>query len=183
MTEQVNSLPAPEGSSPTSPAAASPRVPILLREGEPSDLPFIYATWINHVRETKPWSGCDLNWVSAAQHALVERLLRRSVVQVACSPAYPDQIYGYLVGQPRERIVHWCYVKGDRLSGGRFLYRRQGIATRLLEDMFEGLGTREAPIEASFRSPALSQQIDEEGNTLQTLWNLKVRTHHLCERR
>jgi len=137
-------------------------LPIDIRPSVPADEPVIYSHWIECQSRQRPFSKLDTNWHAAGQHALIERLLKRTRVMVACDPRDPDQIYGYLVtGRPR--VLYWIYVKMD--------FRRGAVATRLLRHVFDDLGTK--PIEFTTRTCAILHHRDR--------WRLEYQSHYLCE--
>lgn len=111
------------------------------------------------MRGSRPFDGVDPNWFSAAQHALIEKLLRVSVVLVACHPDHPDQVFGYLVGDPEERYLHWLYVRHD--------FRRCGIASQLLAQAYG-----DAPITVTCNVTGTSY--------LRRHRRVRVRSHPLC---
>ena len=138
-------------------------LPVAIRASVPSDEPAIYAHWINCLANQRPFSKLDTNWFSAAQHALVERLLSRCRVLVACDPEDANQLYGFVVVGWRQRVLYWVYVKLD--------FRRGAVATRLMRKAFENLG--EIPIEYTTRTRAILYH--------QERWRLEYQSHYLCE--
>jgi GNAT superfamily N-acetyltransferase len=162
-------------------------LPLYVRRVRKSDLGFIYATWMNNLREKSQYAsertcnkcgsklrGIDKNWFFAAQHALITRLMSRSAVFVACSIHNDDQLYGYIVCEPLndEPLLHWLFVKDSSARGVGPGYRRAGVAQRLMEAAFPRLG--EQDIVATIRTPSASQ--------LPARWQLSFNTHRLCER-
>ncbi len=137
-------------------------LPIKIRQGKLSDEDFVYSSWIHCLGNSKPYSSLDRNWFAAAQHALIERLLNRSRVFIACDPEDEDQIYGYIVGELDRAILHWVYVKQR--------FRKVNVATRL----FEAALPQTVPCIASIRTPAFSQ--------LEKRWDISFRSHALCEK-
>lgn len=86
----------------------------VLRASDPSDVPFIYSSWLKSYRDAPAVAGIPNGIYYAGQHALIERLLERSTVVVACSSDDPQQIMGYGVGEilaPSTAVLHWLYVK------------------------------------------------------------------------
>lgn len=119
---------------------------IGIRPPTEADLPYIYSSWI------KCWSNVpemvraecgscgasiqrpDRGWVAAATHSVITRLLRNCACLVACDPSDRDQVFGYVVGDPKDRVLHFVYVK--------YPFRKAGVGTRLMQQMFgplEGL--------------------------------------------
>ena len=87
----------------------------VLRQVETADLPFIYNSWLKSYRDAPAVAGIPNTLYYQGQHALIERLLKDSVVVVACSSDDPSQIMGYGVGEvqpsPGRTVLHWLYVK------------------------------------------------------------------------
>lgn len=149
---------------------------VTIRPAVAYDLPLIYSSWINTLCEARPWAGCDRNWIAAAAHALISRLLARPTCQVfvACNPDHADQIYGYLVAEPRgDRLIHWVYTKKGTRAGLGF--RCAGVATRLFTAAFGAEGS--APVTATCRTaPATTIAARWQGR-----WPIEFRSHALCE--
>ena len=92
--------------------------------------PFIYNSWIRTLRNEDQYRHVDANWLTTAQHALIEKILASAAV--ACVSAHPeddpDTILGYAVGE-RRGVLHFIYVKKN--------FRQLGLATRLLDLLFD----------------------------------------------
>lgn len=99
---------------------------VTLREATEKDVPFIFSAWLKSFRNN-PWVKTAPNPVYYKyQHELIERLLSRSSVVVACSEEDSDQILGFMVFEERGgcNVVHYVYVKQP--------YRKLQIASQLL---------------------------------------------------
>lgn len=115
---------------------------IEIRPPTEADLPYIYSSWIrswlNAPEFAKTECGScgasvpkpDRGWAGAATHSVITRLLRSCSCAVACDPKDMSQVFGFIVGDPEGRVLHWIYVK--------FPFRRAGVGTRLMDAMFEG---------------------------------------------
>jgi len=134
---------------------------IKTRPGRKLDEDFIYSSWIHCLGNVRPYCSLDKNWFSSAQHSLIDHLLDRSHVLVAHDPEDDNQIYGYLVCEPKKNVLHWVYVKQ--------LFRRADIGTRLIN---QALNTN-ADIIVSIRTPTIT--------SLSEKWGLTFHTHALCE--
>ena len=99
--------------------------PYAIRQALPSDLQFVFSSWVSSMRGGEPFCSCDRNWFSAAQHALISRLLQRSTIVIACNEEDPDQIFGYAVFEPRNSVIHYIYIKQ--------MFRGVGICRSLIE--------------------------------------------------
>lgn len=161
--------------------ARSYHLPIEIRAARPSDEAFVFSGWLRSLSDQPPFRdlldsrGLDRNWYSAAQHALISRLLARPGVYVlaATSPQHPDHLIGFMVYQPAARVVHWIYVKkGSKVGLG---FRCAGVATRLMAHAFGARGGEQ--ITASIRTAtgtALASKWAER-------WPIAFRSHFLCE--
>jgi hypothetical protein len=99
-------------------SAVSPR----LRGGTPADLPFIASTWLRHYRRRCAAAAATPEQTYLVeQRALIQTLLARSAVTVACDGEDPTLILGYVVSS--DRAIHWLQVKA--------VFRGHGVA-RLL---------------------------------------------------
>lgn len=95
---------------------------VLIRPAEATDRAFLIATWLNNYRRESYFAAriCDAVFFSR-HHEIVDELLRRSTVSVACDPQDKDCILGYMVWEPD--ALHWIYVKKS--------FRKLGIAREL----------------------------------------------------
>lgn len=105
---------------------------VLLRPAAAVEAPFIFRNWLDsyfpeqraRLKKTVYYEG---------QHALIERLLKRSRALVACNTHDPDQLYGFAVGElfgapfPNVFALHYVYVKQA--------FRERGIGSRLVREL------------------------------------------------
>lgn len=94
-------------------------IPVAIRLGKPSDLPYVVDTW------TKRGAARDERLGAAT--ARVRAILARpdSVLRVACLPDDTDAILGWAALSANEApTLHYVYVRKDA--------RKQGIARLLL---------------------------------------------------
>jgi len=108
-------------------AVDSPELVIVLRPMQDEDTDLIYSSWIRAFCANKSVHPSERSWLFAAQRALVDKLLQRADVIVACQPDIDDQVYGYIVHGPG-RVLHWVYVKD--------IFRRAHVGTRLMLSAF-----------------------------------------------
>lgn len=111
---------------PTPPAL---NISIVAAKGE--HLPFILNSWIRSYTSKGEWRGCPAHHLARAQHALCREILSRpSTVVLVAEPfgGGHGQVCGYVVGEPDESVMHWCYVKSA--------FRGARVATRLLGKAF-----------------------------------------------
>jgi GNAT superfamily N-acetyltransferase len=101
---------------------------VQMRDGTPSDLEFIFSTWLRSMWASDPMlRHMARRDFFPAQHRVIERLLSRgATVRVAHLEGAPHVILGYTVTE-RPGVLHWVYVKQD--------FRGFGIATRLLDGL------------------------------------------------
>ena len=126
---------------------------VQIRCGRDSDLSFMIQSWLrSHCRSDfarripRPHYMANHHGIvvqlmlnsaqsngqnSATERGIVDCInsgkeLKSGGVWVACNPDDPDQIFGYLVGEPR--VLHYIYVKAP--------FRRNGIARKLVARCF-----------------------------------------------
>lgn len=102
-------------------------LPHLIRPAEMGDRGYIVQTWLESYRPS-PWAQQlpDFGYWSHFGHVgLVEALMDRSHVLVACLPERPSWIYGWLAGDHDD--LNYAFV--------RLEFRRQGIGRVLYEAM------------------------------------------------
>ena len=98
----------------------------LIRLADPGDLHFFLSTWKQHFWQESPWAN-RIRWqLFKERHSLIlQRLLARSEVLVACDPRDQGEIAGYIVFEPAIPALHWVYVKPSM--------RMAGVGTALLQ--------------------------------------------------
>ncbi len=99
---------------------------VALRTELPDDRSFIFSSWLKSFRHS-PFAKPMTNTVYfEAHHAVIDDLINRSQLVIACNPEDQTQIYGYIVAEVINGIftVHYTYVKHT--------YRKLGIANLLL---------------------------------------------------
>lgn len=94
-----------------------------IRPMEASDRSFVLATWLNNYKHESYFAARISDKVFFRHHHdVVERLLARSRVLIACDPGDANEIVGYIVWEPG--VLHWCYVKKA--------FRQYGLGRALL---------------------------------------------------
>lgn len=117
--------------------------PIHYRPACDDDVGFIVSSWLKSAGEAwqtvrsadvSTWpSGTQVGWFADVPHrftrAAVAEILNRPAVRavVACDEEDPSVIYGYAIGEPETRTLHWLHVKHT--------LRRNGIARELLTSL------------------------------------------------
>lgn len=114
------------------------------------DDPIIYAPWCNHIRRTAPFSDMTAEEFREHKKGLLERLVARHGVTVACHRAMPEVVHGWICGDPFERVCHFLYVKDE--------FRGRGIARSLIEHEFPSGNLRRYYTHKSRQAPALAKK-------------------------
>jgi GNAT superfamily N-acetyltransferase len=106
-------------------------VAINIREGEPSDAPFLLSGWLcSHRHSPSSW-GIKGPTYYGEHRRIVEALLRRCTVLIACDPAEPAIIHGWCVAEVVDSLllVHFIYVRGG--------FQDLGIGTALVKYLLD----------------------------------------------
>lgn len=103
------------------------KLPIRIRAAANEDIGFIFNSWLKSYRNAQYVNGISNTIYFSSHHKLIEQILIRSNVQIACSQEDPSQIYGYSVSEKMEGflVVHYVYVKHP--------FRNLGIGNSLLQ--------------------------------------------------
>lgn len=107
-----------------------PTLPIQIRPAEQQDYAFILASWSNDTHKVKYDSFIPNSIFFPRQKAFINKIIERSIIQIAHIEDEKDSICGYLIVEPKYDIntllIHWAHVKP--------IYRRQGIYKALLSN-------------------------------------------------
>lgn len=98
--------------------------PVLIRPATEADLPLIFSSWIRSYRHGNPATLRQGRSYAESQHRIVERLLARAEVRVACYSGSPSLILGWACIERKNSTIHYCYVKNA--------YRGLGLVRSLL---------------------------------------------------
>lgn len=94
---------------------------ILTRAAKPSDLNFVYDSWMKSWRLSK-WAGVIPNHLYYdTQRTLIDDLFARGMQVVIAHPSdQPDVILGYAAGEVKDgqTVLHYVYVKDPFLGLG-----------------------------------------------------------------
>lgn len=104
-------------------------LPLQLRSVTNEDVPFIFNSWLKSYRETGLLCKNVSNTIYFDNHhKILQRIVQKAVIMVACAESDPSQIYGYMVAERVEGflVVHYAYVKHS--------FRKLGIATAMLKE-------------------------------------------------
>lgn len=96
-----------------------------IRDACPEDTSFIMATFLRGLYYGDSWFSMIPKDIFMANYKMViERLLQKSVVKVACLKEDHNVILGYSILSADYQAVHWTFVKSA--------WRRKGIAKSLV---------------------------------------------------
>ena len=100
--------------------------PVIIRAMVPSDLAYVFSTWLRDLRDADPGGLPDDLWFPA-HRALIERTLadRAVTVLVAAAADQPSDILGYAVAD--QQVLEWIHVRKQ--------LREKGLAKRLLQQL------------------------------------------------
>jgi hypothetical protein len=104
---------------------------IIFRAATQSDLPLVYSAWL------KSYAGCrppcvSLDGYYTGHHDVIERLLDRAPVTVACTDDSRDTIVGFCCHEPH--TVHYIYIKN--IYRAKYWPREQ-VALRLMSECID----------------------------------------------
>lgn len=100
----------------------------IIREAIASDIPFIYATWLESYRYDSHFGKSHRNGVFfPAYRLVVDELLEKSKTIIACNQNSPENLFSYLVYE-QPSIVHYAFTKGP--------FMRLGLFTALMKHAF-----------------------------------------------
>jgi hypothetical protein len=101
-------------------------LPVLVRKAQRSDIPFITSSWLRSNREGFFVRSVGNTVYYHQHHKILEQLLPRSVVLVACNEDDPDQILSWICAEVVDTalVIHYIYTKKP--------FRKFGLAKRLV---------------------------------------------------
>ncbi len=108
---------------------------VYIRDAAEADLPLIFSSWLKSFRNGTFAKFIDNTIYFEQHHKVIEKLLKRSKVRVACSPTNPEDIFGYLVWEKMDGvfILHYGYTKHT--------FRNLGVFAQLMKDTGETFET------------------------------------------
>ncbi len=118
--------------------------PIRLRPGAPGDIPFVMRTWLDSYRHSA-WARQLGELYYPTHRLIVEAILKRGRLLVACAAADEDTIAGWACTEAD--VIHFVFVKPD--------CRGAGLARRLLEPVLPrgGAASHEIPMRQARGAP------------------------------
>lgn len=101
--------------------------PVQIRGATNNDAGFIFDTWLNSFRRSHHTRGIEGPVYYDEQRRIIETLLPRCSVLMACDSKYPTSLFGYAVAEIIDNllVLHWVYM--------REALRDHGIGTQLVK--------------------------------------------------
>jgi hypothetical protein len=103
----------------------------VTRSVSAEDIPFLYSTWLKSYRNDSETGLSVRKSIFFESYRLVlDHILQKNTtkVLVACKPDEPNVIYGYMVAEPNDNVLHYVFVKEA--------FQRFGIANQLFQQIF-----------------------------------------------
>lgn len=99
---------------------------ITIREANQEDISFIYKSWLIGYKSARTNHRVRNSIYFKNQTKVIDQILLRAKVYVACNIDDPTQLYGYICTEyfPNAVVLHWLYVK--------YKFRKFGIAKALI---------------------------------------------------
>lgn len=99
---------------------------VLTRTANEQDVNFIFNSWLKSYQSSVSAKLLSPTIYFQFHHKVIEQLLQRCAVVVACQQQDPTQVYGYLVYEVVDDVpvIHYAYVK--------HAFRQMGIYSLLL---------------------------------------------------
>lgn len=98
---------------------------VLIRRADADDAPFVFSYWLrDHFEHSAFARGVTKDTYMRLHHMVVERVIARSVMYVACDAEDPTVCYGFICVEGP--TLHYLFVKRR--------FRGLGIARRLLSE-------------------------------------------------
>lgn len=99
---------------------------IRIREVTEADIGFVFNSWLKSYRYSFFAKIVPNSVYFSGHHKLMENLIHKGKLLIACNPEDPSQIYGYICAEHVQDIlvVHYIYVKQT--------YRMLGVGKALL---------------------------------------------------
>ncbi len=104
---------------------------ILIRRADADDAAFVFSYWLRDYYERSAFAkGITKATFMSLHHLLLERLIARSVMHIACDPEDPTVCFGFICAEGP--VLHYVYVKRR--------FRGMGVGGLLLAAAFEASG-------------------------------------------
>lgn len=99
-----------------------------IRQAEPSDIDFIYATFLKSFHYDSWTKSIAKSIYFDNYKRVVDHILSNSEIKVACKKEDENVIFGYFIFDSNEGVAHYMFIKEQ--------FRRFGIAKSLFENAF-----------------------------------------------
>ena len=105
----------------------SPNSPVLVRRADADDAAFVFSYWLrDHYEHSAFASGIAKSTYMKLHHVLLERIIARSCIWVACDASAPSVLFGFICTEGS--TLHYLFTKRR--------FRRMGIGGLLLRAAF-----------------------------------------------
>lgn len=100
-----------------------------VRAMRPSDREYVRLTWLNNYRESAVGIAAKMprDLYRRCWGKMIDAVMRRAEVRIACTDDDADTIVGFAVLVPRERVIHYVYTREG--------WRELGVAGDLVADL------------------------------------------------
>lgn len=129
---------------------STPQEMVVRPIGRKEDLRFVLGTWMDNYKKGALVKKIRDEVYADGWHAVLEQVVPRARILIACHPEAPDVCFGWICGEviqggpdPRPTLmVHYCYVKHrfkakrDKHEGG--YAGGHGVGRMLLKTLTEG---------------------------------------------
>lgn len=121
-------------------------LPILMRGITKRDINLVTHSWLTNARKTFLVKGVSNEVYYSHHHKILEHIIPRSTVMLACDPEDPDTVYGWICCEVVNDVlvIHYIYVKGmfkaqqvGHDDAGEPLYKGWGMGTKLLMEILK----------------------------------------------
>lgn len=103
-------------------------LPIKLRDPQADDFSFVFNSWLMSNQENEDSKRMKKSTYFKIYKQILDSVLVKANILVACNPDDEAQVYGYLVYNRLDLlVVHYIYVK--------YTYRKLGIARAMLKHL------------------------------------------------
>jgi hypothetical protein len=101
---------------------------VLIRDATSTDISFLFNSWLKSYKASAFAKHITGPVYFDLHHKVIEKLLTRCKVRIACNPTDNNQIYSYAVYEVRDSVcvLHYAYTKEP--------FRQMGMLGLLLDD-------------------------------------------------
>jgi GNAT superfamily N-acetyltransferase len=108
-------------------------VELAVRKPHAGDVDFLTNSWLESFRDGYFPSSVPNRVYYNQHHRILEKLMPRAQILIACNAKDPEQIFGWVCAEQMDQhlVIHYIYVKDT--------FRRFGIAKRLVKLLMRDL--------------------------------------------